>query len=125
MKVLRANMFRNSVALLTDANEELELTLEEWDALDPRRPDAPPRPEGKPVGEKPAAPRPHDELMVVMADPDSIDDAFSDEADGFSDESDEAEESDGTGEGTGDGTGDGAAGTSEEGRPKRKRKRKK
>lgn len=44
MKVLRANMFRNSVALLTDTNEELELTLDEWQALDPRRPDAPPRP---------------------------------------------------------------------------------
>lgn len=29
MKVLRANMFRNSVALLTDTNEELELTLDE------------------------------------------------------------------------------------------------
>lgn len=49
MKVLRANMFRNSVALLTDTNEELELTLDEWQALDPRRPDAPPRPEGKPM----------------------------------------------------------------------------
>ena len=28
MKVLRANMFRNSVALLTDTNQELELTLD-------------------------------------------------------------------------------------------------
>ena len=84
MKVLRANMFRNSVALLTDTNEELELTLDEWQALDPRRPDAPPRPEGKPDAKpenKPSSPRPHDELMVVMADPDTIDEAFGDESD--------------------------------------------
>ena len=57
MKVLRANMFRNSVALLTDTNEELELTLDEWQALDPRRPDAPPRPEGKPDAKPENKPR--------------------------------------------------------------------
>lgn len=52
MKVLRANMFRNSLAVLTEANEELELTLEEeWQAL-PHRPESvqnpqnPPRPQG-------------------------------------------------------------------------------
>jgi len=114
MKVLRANMFRNSVALLTDTNEELELTLDEWQALDPRRPDAPPRPEGKPDAKpenKPSTPRPHDELMVVMADPDTIDEAFGDE-------SDELVEDLG-------GLNDGEMETLEEGlRPKRKRKRK-
>ena len=114
MKVLRANMFRNSVALLTDTNEELELTLDEWQALDPRRPDAPPRPEGKPDAKpenKPSSPRPHDELMVVMADPDTIDEAFGDESDEFVDDL--------------GGLNDGEMETLEEGlRPKRKRKRK-
>ena len=114
MKVLRANMFRNSVALLTDTNEELELTLDEWQALDPRRPDAPPRPEGKPDAKpenKPSSPRPHDELMVVMADPDTIDEAFGDESDELVDDL--------------GGLNDGEMETLEEGlRPKRKRKRK-
>lgn len=113
MKVLRANMFRNSVALLTDTNEELELTLDEWQELDPRRPDAPPRPEGKPDAKpenKPSAPRPHDELMVVMADPDTIDEAFGDDPDELDDLG---------------GLNDGDMETLEEGlRPKRKRKRK-
>ncbi len=44
MKVLRANMFRNSLSVLTEGNEELELTLEEWQGLEPRRPDAPQTP---------------------------------------------------------------------------------
>ena len=114
MKVLRANMFRNSVALLTDTNEELELTLDEWQALDPRRPDAPPRPEGKPDAKpenKPSSPRTHDELMVVMADPDTIDEAFGDESDELVDDL--------------GGLNDGEMETLEEGlRPKRKRKRK-
>ena len=33
-------MFRNSLSALTEENEEVELTLEEWEALEPRRPDA-------------------------------------------------------------------------------------
>lgn len=44
MKVLRANMFRNSLSVLTEGNEELELTLEEWQGLEPRRPEAPQTP---------------------------------------------------------------------------------
>lgn len=36
-KVLRANMFRQSIVILTDANEEKELSLEEWEALAPER----------------------------------------------------------------------------------------
>lgn len=39
MKVLRANMFRNTVSVLSEHNEELEFTLEEWQELAPRRPD--------------------------------------------------------------------------------------
>lgn len=41
LKVLRTNMFRNSLSALTEENEEVELTLEEWEALEPRRPDTP------------------------------------------------------------------------------------
>lgn len=55
MKVLRANMFRNSLSVLTEGNEELELTLEEWQELEPHRPDAPQAPavEAKRSGERP------------------------------------------------------------------------
>lgn len=132
MKVLRANMFRNSVALLTDSNEEIELTLEEWAELDPRRPDAPPRVDGHPDA-RPAGQR-SDELLVVLADPDSIDedenasDSASSatptrsEADGFTrknesagdDEDDEEDDPDG-----GDSTEEGGQSS----RRKRKRKR--
>ena len=37
MKVLRANMFRNSLSVLNENNEEREITLEEWSALTPCR----------------------------------------------------------------------------------------
>ena len=41
MKVLRANMFRNSLSVLTENNEEVELSLDDWQALSPHRPEAP------------------------------------------------------------------------------------
>ena len=76
LKVLRANMFRNSVAVLNENNEEVELTLDEWQAQNPRRP------EGKPDrvdGEQPKAPaRVYDEVMVVSADPDTRESALED-----------------------------------------------
>ena len=70
MKVLRANMFRNSIAVLNETNEELEFTLDEWQALEPRRPESP-RPEARPEGNtKPV--KNYDELMIVTADPDTL-----------------------------------------------------
>lgn len=70
MRVLRANMFRNSLVVLTEANEEQELTLEEWQELAPCRPDTP-------VGKtetKTCSPRPAgEELVVITADPDTLD----------------------------------------------------
>jgi cell fate regulator YaaT (PSP1 superfamily) len=39
VKVLRANMFRNSVSLLSEFNEEMEVTLEEWAEMKATRPD--------------------------------------------------------------------------------------
>ena len=39
LRVLRASMFRESVNVLTETNEELEFTLEEWQALEPTRPE--------------------------------------------------------------------------------------
>lgn len=41
MKVLRANLFRNSIAVLTESGEEQEIHLDEWQALSPFRPEAP------------------------------------------------------------------------------------
>jgi cell fate regulator YaaT (PSP1 superfamily) len=37
MKVLRSNMFRNSLSVLNEIDEEREISLEEWRALMPRR----------------------------------------------------------------------------------------
>ncbi len=39
MRVLRANLFRRSISVLTETGEEKELTLEEWDQSNPCRPD--------------------------------------------------------------------------------------
>ncbi len=39
MRVLRTNMFRNSVILLPESSGEIELTLDEWAQLNPRRPE--------------------------------------------------------------------------------------
>lgn len=39
VKVLRANMFRNSISVLSENHEELEYTLEEWQELNPQRPE--------------------------------------------------------------------------------------
>lgn len=39
LKVVRVNMFRNALSALTEDNEEIELSLEEWQSLAPRRPD--------------------------------------------------------------------------------------
>jgi cell fate regulator YaaT (PSP1 superfamily) len=41
VKVLRANMFSQSIVVLSEAGEENELTLEEWEALHARRADPP------------------------------------------------------------------------------------
>ena len=46
MRVLRANMFRNSLAVINEDNEEMELPLEEWQALDPKRSEGGARPAG-------------------------------------------------------------------------------
>ena len=39
MKVLRANMFRNSLSVINEDNEEREISLEEWRSLTPQRPE--------------------------------------------------------------------------------------
>lgn len=69
MKVLRANMFRNSLSVLTENNEELELSLDEWQALAPHRPE-PQHPGDQP---KHAAKLRHgDGLLVVSVTPDTV-----------------------------------------------------
>lgn len=44
VKVLRANLFSQSISIVTDSGEESELTLDDWEALEPRRAE-PPGPE--------------------------------------------------------------------------------
>lgn len=70
MKVLRANMFRNSISVVTENNEEMELTLDEWQALESYRPEGPKQTAAR------TAPKPQtgDGLLVVSVTPDSVDD---------------------------------------------------
>src|SRR5574344_2023334 len=75
MKVLRANMFRNSVSVLTENNEEQEYTLEEWQALEPFRPESVLQPQTAQQKTTKAAAA-GDGLLVFSASPDSLDDPF-------------------------------------------------
>lgn len=70
MKVLRANMFRNSISVVTENNEEMELTLDEWQALESYRPEGPKQATAR------TTPKPQtgDGLLVVSVTPDSVDD---------------------------------------------------
>lgn len=66
MRVLRGNMFRNTVVVLPDAGQETEYSLEEWQNLHPHRAETPPAPGGR-------EPHHNQELMVVSASPDTLD----------------------------------------------------
>ena len=71
MKVLRANMFRNSLSVLNENNQEQEISLEEWRALAPRRPEqaqqAHPERQETPKSEPSG-------FLVVSVSPESLDD---------------------------------------------------
>ncbi len=71
VKVLRANMFRNSVHVLGESGDEQEIGLEEWRGLDPRRPEHPqqPQPERAEAPKSDAA-----SFFVVSVTPESIND---------------------------------------------------
>lgn len=70
MRVLRSNMFRNTVVVLPDGGQELEMTLEEWQALKPSRAETASVPAGK--EQKPQ----QNNMMVVSAAPETLDDVL-------------------------------------------------
>lgn len=70
LKVLRTNMFSNSVSVLNEANEELDLPLEDWQALNPRRPETP-KVDDK--GGNANCKRAGEEFVIVEAGPNSFD----------------------------------------------------
>ena len=74
MKVLRANMFRNSVSVLSESNEELEFTLEEWQDLNPFRPEGAPQAQQTGQAAQRPKPAPDEGLLVFSATPDTVDD---------------------------------------------------
>ncbi len=74
MKVLRSNMFRNAVVVLNENNEEVEITLEDWQAINPRRPDSPQGGGQQQKASKKNAPQGDGLLVVTMDNLD--DDAF-------------------------------------------------
>lgn len=66
LRVLRSNLFRNSVSVLPSGGQEKELTLEEWQALRPNRSENP-----NPLGRREAKPKPAP-LMVISATPETL-----------------------------------------------------
>lgn len=71
LKVLRTNMFRNSISVLNENGEEADMLLDEWQELHPRRPETP-RPDDKP--DAPQAKRPvNDEFVAIEAGPGNFD----------------------------------------------------
>ena len=69
MRVLRSNMFRNSVVVLPDGGQETEMSLEDWQALKPTRAEVPPAPSAKEQ-----KPQNGNGMMVVSAAPETLDD---------------------------------------------------
>jgi hypothetical protein len=128
MKVLRANMFRNSLAVLTEANEELELTLEEWQALSPHRPESVQSPQNPPR----QAPKAQvgDGLLVVSAAPDNLDQLDMMDELFPHEEADSQNGQENGGDGAGfahnhdTANGDAGGGQGDPGKPRRKRRRK-
>ncbi len=69
MRVLRSNMFRNSVVVLPDGGQEVEMSLEEWQALKPSRTEGPSSPSGKEQKTQASS-----GMMVFSTAPDTLDD---------------------------------------------------
>ena len=63
-------MFRNTVVVLPDGGQELEMTLEEWEALKPSRAETPSVPQVK--EQKPQ----QNNMMVVSAAPETLEDVL-------------------------------------------------
>ncbi|MDD6087749.1 MAG: regulatory iron-sulfur-containing complex subunit RicT [Desulfovibrionaceae bacterium] len=84
LRVLRTSMFRGSVSVLNDANEERDLSLEEWQNLHPFRPEQPPQIPKQESGEEHAdqpsqgTSQPQD-LMVFEIGPDNLGEDFGDD----------------------------------------------
>ena len=69
LRILRCNMFRNTVAALSDDGQETEMQLDEWLALNPSRAETPP------AASDAAPPRATaEEMMIISASPDTLDD---------------------------------------------------
>ncbi|WP_304120219.1 regulatory iron-sulfur-containing complex subunit RicT [Mailhella massiliensis] len=73
MRVLRGNMFRNSVVVLPDGGQEVEMSLEDWQALKPSRSEGPASPSGKEQKAQPSG-----GMMVFSTAPDTLDDDLAD-----------------------------------------------
>ena len=78
MRILRANMFHNSIHVITENGEEKELALEEWRGLNPRRPEqAPQQPQRQPERREPPKHDP-DAILVVSLTPGALNDPLFD-----------------------------------------------
>ncbi len=77
MKVLRANMFQNSITVLNENNAEQEYSLEDWHKLNPNRPEQPKS--SKIISKSGTKPPAYDDLLVVSISPDNVDELFEDD----------------------------------------------
>ncbi len=121
MKVLRANMFRNTLSVINENGEEAELTLDDWQALEPRRPEQPQQPQ--PQQHRQDRGGQDNGLLVVSVTPETVDDPglFADTLPPAPGEAGRGAESDEAARGADGGvTGDAM---DRQGRPKRKRRR--
>lgn len=75
MKILRANMFRNTVSVLTETGEEQEISLDDWQSLEPFRPESQPQ-NPAPSQQKQNRDGEHDGMLVVSVSPENLDDPY-------------------------------------------------
>jgi len=73
MKILRTNIFRNSVIVLSTNNEELEFTLDEWGEINPHRQGAPQK-NNADSNKQNNSKKYNDELFTVTVAPEHLDD---------------------------------------------------
>lgn len=121
MKVLRANMFRNTLSVINENGEEVELSLDDWQALEPRRPEQPQQPQ--PQQHRQERGGQDNSLLVVSVTPETVDDPglFADTLPPVPDDAGRGAEADEAARGADGGVPGDAA--DRQGRPKRKRRR--
>jgi hypothetical protein len=78
VRILRANMFHNSVHVLAETGEEKEFSLEEWRSLNPRRPEQVQQQTQRQPERRETPPNDSDAFLVVSLTPGALNDSLFD-----------------------------------------------